>query len=355
MLRGLAVSIIDFLHLRPLVEYIIGFKNQNKYLGIVGKKIFFMMTPLYGNIGDQAICLGTREYLKKFYPEYKIIEIDLKSTYKSIPAVKESISQDDIIVLQGGGNMGDLYQYIEDYRRAILKEFKEYNIISMPVTATFTKSKKGMKELARSMKIYDACKNFTIITREQLSYDYLKVHLKKCRIVCNPDMAFYLENSSIVPSCTRGDRILVCLRHDWEMIDERTDNLVNGLFSSIENSVLVDTTITRDISAQCRDAEVGSFLRDLSMSKLIITNRLHAMIMAYITKTPCIVTKALDWKINGSYEWIKNSKNIVFLQEFTVENIIEAMGQLDSSSDKMDELSKYFIELRTKISSEMIK
>lgn len=350
MLKDFLVRTMDDLQLRPMIEIIIGTVNAKMYLHLKYKrKIFFMLMPTYGNLGDQAIAVGTLYYLSKYFPEYEIIQIDLKQTYKSFSAIKRVISNDDIIVLQGGGNMGNLYLYIEKYRRAILRVFKNHKIISMPVTATFTDDKPGTRQLKKSQKIYRKCKNLTIIARENFSYDYLKKHFRNNKILLSPDMAFFLAESDLTKNSHKRSGIMLCLRHDLEMTGNYTDSLIYELFDHFNNCRIYDTTVTRDIPKESRKYEVLSALKEFSSSEVVITNRLHAMIMSALTCTPCIVTNALDWKINGTYNWIKEIHNIRFVDQLNMDKIVEFLSEQENQTLKRLDILPYFKELTEKL------
>lgn len=351
MIKGQLIKLMDAFHLRPIVEKSIGCKQKDKYVALrQKKKLFFLMLPNYGNLGDQAIALGSLAYLKKYFSEFEIIEIALKNTNYALSAIKNVISHEDLIVLQGGGNMGNLYLYIEEYRRTILKEFADYRIISMPVTATFTNDSKGRKELERSKRIYNKCKNLTIIAREEKSYDYLKKNFSSNNIVLNPDMAFFIASNLINAKLNRQG-VLICLRRDWEMINNNVDDTVSLLFQKLSNCRLYDTYITRDISSDLRGIEVESALREFSLSECVITDRLHAMVMAALTHTPCIVTGALDWKIEGTYQWIKDCPYIRFVKKIEPDRIESDIADVKMNNDYnlFGALSPYFEGLKDKI------
>ncbi len=54
-------------------------------------------------------------------------------------------------------------------------------------------------------------------------------------------------------------------------------------------------------------------------AEIAITDRLHGMVLAAITGTPCIVFSNYNQKVKGTYEWLKDLEYIRF-----VKNIDEA-------------------------------
>ena len=60
----------------------------------------------------------------------------------------------------------------------------------------------------------------------------------------------------------------------------------------------------------------------------MITDRLHGMIFAAITQTPCIVLDSLSHKLRGCYEWLKDLDYILFAD--SVDEIPAMMEKLMS-------------------------
>jgi len=56
-------------------------------------------------------------------------EVSCKDIPASIPYLKRNLNNDSILVLQGGGSFGDLYQREAEYRRVIIKNFPNNRII----------------------------------------------------------------------------------------------------------------------------------------------------------------------------------------------------------------------------------
>mgnify|MGYP002520369981 CR=1 FL=1 len=46
-------------------------------------------------------------------------------------------------------------------------------------------------------------------------------------------------------------------------------------------------------------------LVQFSRAKVLVTDRLHGMVFAAITGTPCIVLSNYNHKVKGTYEWIR--------------------------------------------------
>lgn len=150
------------------IQNFISFRHYNKFKQYKNKKkIIHILTPLHGNMGDQAIVYATNLYLKEKFNDYEIIEIYRRDIYKYIKPIKKIVNSDDLIVLIGGGNMGNLWIDEERDRRFIIKNFTHNKIISMPQTISFTSDLYGKEELSITKEIYNKNKNLILVSREK--------------------------------------------------------------------------------------------------------------------------------------------------------------------------------------------
>ena len=345
--------LLEKLHLKGLILYIYGLMNRDRYIADrEQRKIFFMMTPSYGNLGDQAISYATICFLQDNFSDYKVIEVRMNDTYSAMPSSKKAYRPGDIILLQGGGNMGNLWQYIEDFRRFIMSQLHSCKIVSMPVTVTFTDDRKGKRELRKSQKIYSKCKDLTIIAREKYSFDFLIKNFGAHNIILSPDIVFYLQDRMRTEEKQRRGSIL-CLRHDIESVNKNTlDKFVADYAHKYPDFKIYDTSVVRLVNEQTREAEVQAALNEISDSEYMITDRMHGLVFAFLTKTPCIITTALDKKILGTFEWIKDEPGIIYTDRIPDRNeldeIIKALREAKAGSKRIN-LKKKFSNLRNQI------
>ena len=90
------------------------------------------------------------------------------------------------------------------------------------------------------------------------------------------------------------------------------------------------------VSKDNRMELVRNKMQEFCDSKLVITDRLHGMIFAAITETPCIVFSNYNHKVKGTYEWIKNLQYIKY-----AENKDDAMSFIDELLNMNDEACIY--------------
>lgn len=330
------------------IKYISSFRYYNKFKKYKNKKkIIHILTPLHGNMGDQAIVYATNKYLRDNFKDYELLEIYRRDIYKYMKALKKVINLDDLIVLIGGGNMGSLWIDEENDRRFVIKNFPNNKIISMPQTISFTSDSDGDMELAKTQNIYNKNNNLILISREKKSYKLMQEYFKNKDIKLNPDTVLYLSNTINTNKYNR-EYIMTCLRNDKEgILGNRKDILINKLKNEFGQIVEYDTVVNKTIFKEQREKELNDMFDKFLKAKIVITDRLHGMVFCAITKTPCIVTKSLDHKVTGTYEWIKDLNYIKLVDDLEfnkIEPLIEELSNIDNLND-INFKEKYFDKL----------
>ena len=219
----------------------------------------------------------------------------------------------------------------------------------------FSKDSFGKDELNKSRKIYNANENLTIIAREKHSYKLMKENFNS-NIILNPDIVFYLNNKI---DCNKFERtnIMTCLRNDKEsVLGSNKEELITDLKRNYGQVVEFDTVINKTVIKEEREKELNKMFDKFSKSKIVITDRLHGMVFCAITKTPCIVTKSLDHKVTGTYEWIKDLNYIKLVDKLDFKYIEPLINELINLKEFNDINFKdiYFDKLTEKI-KEVIK
>ncbi|MBI6063036.1 polysaccharide pyruvyl transferase family protein [Clostridium perfringens] len=344
------IEVAEWIYLNKInyLKYMLGSK-ENLKCDKTKNKIFITLLPSHGNLGDHAIAYASNKFLEENFPEHQVIQLDMFEIYKYGKAIRKVLSKGDFIVIIGGGNMNNLYMHEEWTRRFVIKTFKNVPIISLPQTITFTNDNKGKIELNKTKKIYNNNNNLTIFARENKSYEIMKKTFKSNKVLENPDMVFYLEDLDLNKDFNR-DGILVCLRNDKEAYikSEDKESIINKLKSDYNKVKISDTVINKRVSVKTREEELFKLWSDFFSSEVVITDRLHGMIFAVITKTPCIVIRNNDHKIIGSYEWINDLNYIKLVENVSYMNIkknIETLKDIKKLS-KTNFKKKYFNKLK---------
>lgn len=285
------------------------YKRLKKY-----KKIFIFGSPDHGNLGDHAITNAQIQLLKNNFKEYKIIEITLNEYKKNIFFIKKYINKDDIITINGGGNFGNQYMFDENIRRDVIRNFPNNKIILFPQTMYFTNDKNGKEELEKSKYIYEKHLNLTLVAREKKSFELMKENFKNNTIILTPDIVLYLNKSK-----KKVDRkgALFCMRNDLEsqLSKAQKQKILNLLKMNYCDIKVTDTVINKNISKDKREYILNEKFDEFRNSELVITDRIHGMVFAAITSTPCIALSNYNHKVIGTYEWIKNLDYIKFSKD----------------------------------------
>lgn len=160
-------------------QYWLGAADQPVKAARHQKKIILTPSLSHDNLGDHAIAYASKAFLEREYPDFDIVEVDMKDIYKSAKNLIRSRHPEDMVFIIGGGNMGDLYRYEEWTRRFIIKTFHDYRVIQLPATAHFSDTKKGRKELKRAQKIYNAHPGLLLMARDETTYQFMKQHFQE--------------------------------------------------------------------------------------------------------------------------------------------------------------------------------
>lgn len=356
-LKKLKVALIEIFILKILFmkDYLFSNRFKSKFEKYKNKKkLLLTLVPYHDNLGDHAIAYASKKFLEDKFPEFEIIEVDIREIYKYGKSIKNIMASEDLVFILGGGNLGDLYRFEEWTRRFIIKTFKEFKITQLPATAHFTNTSKGKYELNKSKSVYSSHNNLLLIARDDTTFDFMRTHFKKNIVIKNPDMVLYLNNRGDVK--TRNE-IMVCLREDKESfldIKERSKitNYINSKFGDYQTFT---TTINKRVSAETRDDELNILWNNLRSAKIVVTDRLHGMIFCVITRTPCVVIRSFDHKVVEGFFWLKDLNYLKLVEKPTEETISKAIVEMiqinEVNVNKVDFNKLYFNNLREEIFS----
>lgn len=271
-------------------------------------RIILIGSPVHGNLGDHAIAIAENLMFKDKLPDREVIEILMPEYINNSRKIKRYINKDDIIFIGGGGWLGTLWQHNEETVREVVKKYPENKIVILPQTVYFEATKEGRVELEKSRRIYSSHKHLLFCLREKSSYNYVLEQgfiQKPGNVLLLPDMALYLQHDF---EETQRDGILLCFRADRERASSlvRRRTVKEYLWKKGEKVSYTTTVYLDSISKDKRQDVLTDKLNEYSKAKLVITDRLHSMLFAAITGTPCIAFDNLTGKVKGVYEWIKD-------------------------------------------------
>lgn len=291
------------------------------------RNIFVLGTPLHGNLGDHLIAAAERQFFGEFLSEYAFVDIPMPVFARCKNKLKHLVSKDDIVVISGGGWLGSLWLHNENYVRDMVKTFKNNKIIIMPQTVFYEDNEVSKKELLISKEIYCKHKHLYFCLRDKKSYDYvvensLVLDSSKCFFL--PDMA--LNYKSTLKFEQERRNALVCFRKDREKVlsDKEEQSIREHIWSRGITTYDTTTVYLYGVSLGNREREIESKLKEYGSAKIVVTDRLHSMIFAALSHTPCVALDNVTGKVSGVYEWIKDLDYIKLAK-----NVDEAIDMID--------------------------
>lgn len=162
--------------------------------------------PYHSNIGDMLIWEGEESLLKK--TGYRCVGRASQFTC-DFPV----LSPDTIIVLQGGGDFGDLWRWVQEFRLEVIRRYPANKIIVLPQSVYYQDTDLMLQD-AEKMALHP---RLVLCVRDKVSEKILKNYFRN-EILLLPDMAFciaadYFSNKQV----QKTDIILFLKRGDKEL------------------------------------------------------------------------------------------------------------------------------------------
>lgn len=171
-----------------------------------GAPVAYLDYPVHGNFGDLLIFLGTLSFLHDH--NYKI------ETCKSLHWLPEKISPDAVVLLHGGGNLGDLYPPHQKFREAAIARFSNNRIVVLPQTIHYQQT----IGFQHTRKILGSHPDLHLILRDAQSLEIAKQEFPKCKLRLIPDMAHHLwpgPSNGAISTRNNGQPVFL-IRNDKE-------------------------------------------------------------------------------------------------------------------------------------------
>ncbi len=291
-------------------------------------------TPIHANLGDHLITLSERFFLDTIGYTDKIIEIPTEMYQVFKKRLIKAIPKESVIFINGGGWMGNLWPFEEQLLQDMAVSFQKNRIIIFPQTIYYDRAVQPYQTLMdRSVHALEVCEDLTLFVRDPQSYDFAVSHYKKASVRLVPDIALaYFDCVRRKNWADRKNAVGICLREDREACrDTQVEKTIRRLLKEREWDVeKIDTMSKRRVSQAKREKVVTRRLTQFSEKKMIVTDRLHGMIFAYLTGTPCMALDNKTKKVSGVYnEWFHDCGSILFVSEKTTED--ELLAFLDKA------------------------
>ena len=311
---------------------------------------WIMATPVHGNLGDQAIVYAERKFLESAGC-YEIVEISNVEydMYKEI--LKRLIRPTDRIIIDGGGNMGTLWPKEDDKISEIVQSYMNNKIVVFPQTCYYDMTSAGEQRMRYNSELYRRHPDLTIALRDNASYLFMSENFSGTKIILVPDIVLYLDSLSLE---VRRYGVLFCFRSDLEKVI--SDSEISKLKVYLQASGIswrdTSTILENSVTARKRREQLLLKWKEFAGAKLVITDRLHGMIFAAITGTPCLALDNRSKKVSGVASWIKDLNYIKICLDVAevLQNIQTYYSSLELGQYQIDK--ERFTELRKAVGYE---
>ena len=296
------------------------------------RRIALLDAPDYPNVGDPLILLGELAFLRRAYPNAKIVIVSHRTYAESIDT---EIEKADCLFLNGGGNFGDAWPLHQAFRLKMILRFRNKLIIHFPQSFHFTSN----DSLIETQRVLEVAQNLTILARDRKGFEFARQKFP-CRSELCPDMAFALGPLQ----ARRPDLDFVCLlRTDKEVLAAKTGEIkdiltLTGARFSVEDwlenrpglekihglaRLMVRNGLPPHLLARHGLAVFELYARSrlkfgialLGRGRSVVTDRLHGTILATLIGRPRYVFDSVDGKIKAFYEtWMTGEKDAVFFE-----------------------------------------
>lgn len=271
--------------------------------------------PLHHNAGDSLIWVGQSNYLE---------ELGVKPCYVSdLFTHSDELLQNRVgrntIFLNGGGNFGDRWSEVQQFRERIISAYPHNKIVALPQGIDYA----DPGELEKTAAVYAQHPDLTLLLRETRSYEIALEHFPHNRVDFCPDLAFgaHISPDTAEPSVD----VVKLLRVDSEKADHGTvetkhssvqyDWGLHGRNLAVWHALTVPTRITHSYPRTTttlypalsrfypRIAALNLRVarRILSQGRVVLTDRLHAAVLAAMMGKQVIAMDNANKKVSGIY------------------------------------------------------
>ncbi len=167
--------------------------------------------PDHTNVGDSMIWCGELLYL------VDVLKISISYAASIKTFSEEELNKQDSnlpIILNGGGNFGDLWTSSQEFRNYVISKYKKRRIIIFPQTIYFA----NPERLTEAANIFNSHPNLIVFVRDCYSYEIAKKYFQNCRAIQSPDLALEMIGMSVfLKNYRKNNLILYHAREDKEV------------------------------------------------------------------------------------------------------------------------------------------
>jgi exopolysaccharide biosynthesis predicted pyruvyltransferase EpsI len=203
-------------------EYLRGLRASAELAlrGAIGEAVDVALldAPNQVNVGDSLIWAGEMAYLRRMG-----LRVRYMADQKSYdPAALRRAMPSGVVLLQGGGNFGDLWTGHQNHRERIAQDLPDYRLVQLPQSVQFQSEERA----AQANAILGAHPDFHLLLRDTQSMARAAKLLPSLKQVFCSDMALGYDPPAGTRSSSDGS-LLIIARQDKEAL--------SGLYAVGEN------------------------------------------------------------------------------------------------------------------------
>ncbi|BDD00012.1 polysaccharide pyruvyl transferase family protein [Persicobacter psychrovividus] len=149
---------------------------------VIDSDYIYLDLPYYNNIGDVLIWKGAKTYLETL-PHKCLYESAIENF------IAPNISEETIIIFQGGGNFGDLWRRHTAFVLDVIDKYPKNRVVIFPQTIYY----QDESVLQQDALVMNRRGNVTICGRDRRTFDLLNKYFLNCNNLLVPDTAFFID------------------------------------------------------------------------------------------------------------------------------------------------------------------
>lgn len=299
-------------------------------------RAFVLLAADYGNIGDLAITAAQRNFIAQAAKGHHVVPVPISATRELIRSLRKQVVPGDLVTIIGGGNMGSLYPDIEELRQLVIRSFPKNRIVCFPQSLDWTQSRESDSALAGILRTYSRHPDLHVFARESVSRD--KLHSlfaghPNVRIGYVPDVVLSVSAAELgFDGRPEPSGILLCMRDDRER--SLSPEQLAQLRKTLEDTgQAITVTDTHAGGARLDEAHCAHLLADklaqFAGARLVVTDRLHGMILSLVAGTPCLVLPNSNHKIRQTWQdWLHDVPQLRFVEPAQLPELPAVVGAL---------------------------
>lgn len=266
-----------------------------------GNLAILISSAYWGNVGDHAIVLSEKNILREAGLRKKTIDIDSNQFIKYFNTIVKYVHPNDLIIIDGGGNFGDVWPETQMAINKIVDVFKENQILVFPESWYFADSTLENRLLVDTIKTIQSHNKIIIFARDSYSYRMMKKYLPGVSVKLSLDVVFMLP---IEASEKSGSGVAIVIRDDKESINIKFSKktLEDEISKLAINTFEIRNDCYKHIGKNERKQYVSEIIEQYMKADAVITDRFHGFVLSVMCKKPCIILDNKTGKIGNFYK-----------------------------------------------------